>query len=1626
MIQSFKRQILSVSSALALGAATISVAQAALEDAAKEAQTEGVFQLLFDQANFWQSRGRGDLARTALSRILETDPTNVDALYQLGLLYLNEANFEDAKSLRKRLFQIPGAEQKADLLDDEIRNRQVNADVLEKARTLAKAGKTEEAVLSYERVFEGRDIAGLIGIEYYETLAGIETRWDEARDGLKAMTNAQPEFAEARLAYAKVLSYRPETRSQSLQLFVDMMADQDSLLAGRQQQNLESMRSALMWLDAKPADVGYYNRYLEYRGADTEVRRKMQGSLSKLDPNSIDGRRYTAFTALERGRLKPAYQAFRAILREKPNDGEALAGLGIVRLRQQRFDKAVDLLEQAFRADRSLRKSYGSALSAAKFWQGHNSGIEAIERSDYGAAQRTLAALEPSNPDENRQKTLALARLERVRGNTDGAIDLYQRVAMQSPGDAAAMQALADLYIQTENYPGLARLQRDFALSGASQHAKATQARIAAHLAIYNRRPDVAETQFAKALHADPENPWLRLEYARHLDKSGKYRQADALMEPALKAPGTSQGTALVAAYHYADRRRWDLSVDVLSALPKKARNETVVAVILEMELLRDVDAAVQRGLLGQSDIAQTQLLNLYESGPEIPSKAPVIVAAFQKLEMDRQAERLVKLVMASGVTLDSQVQLGFIRFLIGNGDLRLARVAMSRLEDQTLSARERNSLADVRDDLQLQEGLVALADGRYRVAETALLGLYDVKPNNPNILRAVGQLRQATGDYEESLSLYRAALVMDSRDLWALRGAVGAALDMDDIRAASALLDTALDDMPNEPVVYELIADTARKSGDVRTAISALEAAKNLQSDAQFIQQSNSVSDRNPGSNVRVKLVGAVFKDSADGYQGTGLVIAPPLNATQPFEVIKASSQTQSQPAAAAQTYRLLSQDGLASELEKEMAAAQRAAELAKPEIERSQQNSTLQIAGLPTTIDTASLIGLAGLLEQQGRLLQAESLLVGLNELRLSADDQSRLNAITYNVMLHLAGQSLNAGDTKTAAQRLSLLSKNFAKDKAVLLLIGRFAESTGRPSTAVEVYQDVLKRFPNETAAVVGASANLLALGRIEDAGRLLASADALHNSKPAYQFMRGKLARARNDNAGAIEAFQQAQHLQALQPARIETAAKILQQQDVPSKPVSTPAVRVQAVAPVRAKTPAPSSIRDDLDSYSPAAGTSRASASKSPIYMAQLDEQAQTAQRDPQENIRERLRRLGTPAQAKQPANTPPALRTAQTDQIDSEISALRAEVQPFTAGGFGFRYRSGDEGLAQLFEANAPLEFNFNPAIGRFGIQIEPVFLSAGDFGSDPFTTRFLGTLALVEAEDRGTPNEDTAGGVGIRFSYDSDYFDFYVGTTPLGFEVLNIIGGLGFEYAFDSGFAIELDVNRDPITDSILSWAGLSDPVNGTEFGGVTGNKARLQLAQDYGNFGIYLNGTFGVYDGRNIDSNDYVEGNSGFYLKFGQNTDRTLSLGFNIGYFSFEENRRYFTLGHGGYFSPQDFLSATFPVNYTLQTQKLSLDVGASIGVQHFTEDAVAFFPGSPTLQQQLEAFELDQPNFYEENSVTSLAASGRVNVQYDVSPELSVIGQLSIDRSADWTESTGLISLRYQFGGNFGPGN
>lgn len=327
-----------------------------------------------------------------------------------------------------------------------------------------------------------------------------------------------------------------------------------------------------------------------------------------------------------------------------------------------------------------------------------------------------------------------------------------------------------------------------------------------------------------------------------------------------------------------------------------------------------------------------------------------------------------------------------------------------------------------------------------------------------------------------------------------------------------------------------------------------------------------------------------------------------------------------------------------------------------------------------------------------------------------------------------------------------------------------------------------------------------------------------------------------------------------------------------------------------------------------------------------------------------------------------------------------------------------------------MIEAEAPF------SVGKGFLRIDNVDLSAGSFSRSS-----TGTID----ENFGTCASDTAvcnrnfrqqqNGTSVGLGYRSEQWSADLGSTPLGFAVTNWVGGLTWHTDVQD-LGVSLTASRRPISSSLLSYAGAQDPnlASGKTWGGVVATGGAIGLSYDQGNAnGIWASLSAHQLTGKNVADNSRERVMAGYYYKLINEDNRRATIGLNGMVWHYARDLSDYSLGQGGYYSPQRYNSLSVPVTWRQRTENWSYDLAGSVSWSYSKTHAESRYP------LDFGALTRDNPTGSDSSS-SGFGYTLRALIERRLTSHWTLGAGIDIQQAKDYTPSHALIYARYSLAG------
>ena len=732
------------------------------------AATASVHELL-DSAQLWQARGREDLSRAALLKLLSIEGDNAEALYALGMLELRADHPALAQDYLQSLLQHhPEAALTRDLAAQVDLATQHRADMA-RVRLLARGGRYAEARKLLEQLFPRGPPEGSLGIEYCEVLARAPQGWRKARALLDRWRQRHPQELRYRLAYADLLIEQDASRASGVRMLLALAERPDAQSAGV----LEHLRAALNRIDWDPRYLYAFERfqklYPDDDGAQQQLRKLRRLSARQWardhDPAALT--RAEALQRSESGDFSGAESLLQAQLAPPRANPEAQGTLGLIRLRQARYAEAGALFAAAAARSAANPGKWRSLLGTARFWGALQEARAALASGALAEARARVDLALRLQPQEPAALTLRADIGVAQQHFADAEQDYRAALALDPKFTAARRGLLALLdrqgssgeyqrvFAESQQYtPGLTEeLNRELT---ARLRAQAKAQRLSG-------RRSAALALLEKAVAVSPADPWSRFDLARlYVDLQLADLGRDTMLAGSAAAPGEVE-MAFAAATFFKGIDDPHTARQLLEQIAPAQRTREVQRLAQELEIDERVRRAAAAYQQGDANTVREELSAATRLAAGDPDLTLIVANAWAEAGQPRRASALLddQAGLPAAGALDVSLQRARLLARLGE-DERLQRT-LAALDASPLDGAQRQAVAELRAGLLIRTARAAAGRGATRTALVQIHQATALTPESGSILVQAGWIAQSIAQYRLAVEYFRKAHALET-----------------------------------------------------------------------------------------------------------------------------------------------------------------------------------------------------------------------------------------------------------------------------------------------------------------------------------------------------------------------------------------------------------------------------------------------------------------------------------------------------------------------------------------------------------------------------------------------------------------------------------------------------------------------------------------------------------------------------------------------------------------------------------------------------------------------------------------------------------------------------------------------
>lgn len=346
---------------------------------------------------------------------------------------------------------------------------------------------------------------------------------------------------------------------------------------------------------------------------------------------------------------------------------------------------------------------------------------------------------------------------------------------------------------------------------------------------------------------------------------------------------------------------------------------------------------------------------------------------------------------------------------------------------------------------------------------------------------------------------------------------------------------------------------------------------------------------------------------------------------------------------------------------------------------------------------------------------------------------------------------------------------------------------------------------------------------------------------------------------------------------------------------------------------------------------------------------------------------------------------------------------------------------SGTGGYSALKAHTTMLQVDAPLSDGRMFFRSDWVDMNVGSFSrkADGSYSPDWGTCGLKKCYGGASASDN---GASVAVGWKNDTWSGDIGTTPMGFNVVDVVGGLSYSNSLGP-IGYTLNAHRRPISSSLLAFGGQKDNSRdghtGTTWGGVRADGGGISLSYDKGEAnGVWASLGADQLTGQNVEDNWRVRWMTGYYYKAINENNRRVTVGLNNMIWHYQKDLSGYTLGQGGYYSPQEYVSFAVPVTWRQRTENWSWELGGSVSWSHSRTKSQAKYPLLNLVPPDWRKAASD--DISGGGSSQGFGYTARALVERRVTSNWFVGAAVDIQEAKDYTPSHALLYVRYSAAG------
>lgn len=360
--------------------------------------------------------------------------------------------------------------------------------------------------------------------------------------------------------------------------------------------------------------------------------------------------------------------------------------------------------------------------------------------------------------------------------------------------------------------------------------------------------------------------------------------------------------------------------------------------------------------------------------------------------------------------------------------------------------------------------------------------------------------------------------------------------------------------------------------------------------------------------------------------------------------------------------------------------------------------------------------------------------------------------------------------------------------------------------------------------------------------------------------------------------------------------------------------------------------------------------------------------------------------------------------------IKQSASQVYRQQERSISSGLNYSYYDGTDGSSHVDQTTFFLQAQFPLADGRAVLQA-----NWSDFNAGNFNQQYPHWAACTTTECANLQQQQQTLKT-LAFGWKNKQWDIDLGSISSQTKNIDLLGGVRYNNTWNN-INYQAIIERRRLSNSLLSYYGQTDPLTGIQWGSIHADQLALKTSYALNTRqGLWSSIDIARLTGNHVVDNSRLRSSLGYYNNLINQDQQKITTGVDFSFWHYNKNLGAYTLGQGGYYSPQRYYSLGIPIEWQKSTSQWSWGLKSRLSYSYAQSEDMQRYPLKQLVNQNLTDLNAIEAGKTSQGFGYSLKAFAEKRM----TPHWFIGTALNLQYQKDYVPSNMMIYLKYSIDG------